>query len=64
MQNQRSLALASLPAGSAVVMVGPEGCFVTFEIELVCAVLDQRVHLGACTRSVDATLMAALALGA
>ena len=45
-------------------MVGPEGCFVTFEIELVCAVLDQRVHLGACTRSVDATLMAALALGA
>ena len=57
-------ALASVPEGSAVVMVGPEGGFVPFEIELACAVVAQRVHLGARTLSVDTALTAALALGA
>ena len=57
-------ALASVPAGSAVVMVGPEGGFVPFEIELACAVVAQRVHLGERTLSVDTALTAALALGA
>ena len=45
-------------------MVGPEGGFVPFEIELACAVVAQRVHLGARTLSVDTALTAALALGA
>ena len=58
------LALASAPAGHAVVMVGPEGGFVPFEIELACAVVAQRVHLGERTLSVDTALTAALALGA
>ena len=57
-------ALASVPAGQAVVMVGPEGGFVPFEIELACAVVAQRVHLGERTLSVDTALTAALALGA
>ena len=53
-----------MPAGQAVVMVGPEGGFVPFEIELACAVVAQRVHLGERTLSVDTALTAALALGA
>ena len=57
------LALASAPAGHAVVMVGPEGGFVTFEIELACSVVAQRVHLGERTLSVDTALTATLALG-
>ena len=58
------LALASAPGGPAVVMVGPEGGFVPFEIELACAVVAQRVHLGERTLSVDTALTATLALGA
>ena len=58
------LALASAPAVHAVVMVGPEGGFVPFEIELACAVVAQRVHLGERTLSVDTALTATLALGA
>ena len=57
------LALASAPAGHAVVMVGPEGGFVPFEIELACSVVAQRVHLGERTLSVDTALTATLALG-
>ena len=58
------LALASAPAGHAVVMVGPEGGFVPFEIELACSVVAQRVHLGERTLSVDTAFTATLALGA
>ena len=58
------LALASAPGGHAVVMVGPEGGFVPFEIELACSAVAQRVHLGERTLSVDTALTAALALGA
>ena len=58
------LALASAPAVHAVVMVGPEGGFVPFEIELACAVVAQRVHLGERTLSVDTALTATLAMGA
>ena len=57
------LALADVPAGQAVVMVGPEGGFVPFEIELACAVVAQPVHLGERTLSVDTALTSALALG-
>jgi RsmE family RNA methyltransferase len=57
------LALASATAGHAVVMVGPEGGFVPFEIELACAVVAQRVHLGERTLSVDTALTTVLALG-
>ena len=57
------LALASAPAGHAVVMVGPEGGFVPFEIELACSVVAQRVHLGERTLSVDTAFTATLALG-
>ena len=57
------LALASAPVGHAVVMVGPEGGFVPFEIELACSVVAQRVHLGERTLSVDTALTATLALG-
>ena len=57
------LALASAPGGHAVVMVGPEGGFVPFEIELACSAVAQRVHLGERTLSVDTALTTVLALG-
>ena len=57
------LALEAVPAGNAVVMVGPEGGFVPFEIELACDTIAKRVHLGGRTLSVDTALTTALALG-
>ena len=57
------LALSQTPAVPALVMIGPEGGFVPFEIELALSVVAQRVHLGARTLSVDTALPAALALG-
>ena len=56
-------ALADVPAGDAVVMVGPEGGFVPFEIDLVCSIIARRVHLGGRTLSVDTALTCALAQG-
>ena len=58
-----SLALRETPPGDAVVMVGPEGGFVPFELELAQAVLAQPVHLGSRTLSVDTALTSALAQG-
>ena len=58
-----SLALRDTPRGDAVVMVGPEGGFVPFELELAQAVIAQPVHLGSRTLSVDTALTTALAQG-
>ncbi len=58
-----SLALRETPPGDAVVMVGPEGGFVPFELELAQAVIAQPVHLGSRTLSVDTALTSALAQG-
>ena len=58
-----SLALRETPPRDAVVMVGPEGGFVPFELELAQAVLAQPVHLGSRTLSVDTALTSALAQG-
>ena len=44
-------------------MVGPEGGFVPFEIDLVCSILARRVHLGGRTLSVDTALTCVLAQG-
>ena len=55
------LALAEQPPGPAVVMIGPEGGFVPFEIELAQRVVARRVHLGVRTFSVDTALTSVLA---
>ena len=57
------LALADVPDGDAVVMVGPEGGFVPFEIDLACQTIANRVHLGGRTLSVDTALTSSLAIG-
>ena len=44
-------------------MVGPEGGFVPFELELAQTVIAQPVHLGSRTLSVDTALTTALAQG-
>ena len=53
--------LAQMPPVPAVVMIGPEGGFVPFEIELAERLIAQRVHLGARILSVDTALPAVLA---
>ena len=53
--------LAEAPAVPAVVMIGPEGGFVPFEIALAERVIAQRVHLGSRIFSVDTALPAVLA---
>jgi 16S rRNA (uracil1498-N3)-methyltransferase len=55
------LALAEAPPVPAVVMIGPEGGFVPFEIQLAEAVIARRVSLGARTLSVDTALVTVLA---
>ncbi|MBM5825451.1 MAG: 16S rRNA (uracil(1498)-N(3))-methyltransferase [Cyanobacteria bacterium M_surface_10_m2_119] len=55
------LALAEAPPRPAVVMVGPEGGFVPFEIALAEAVIARRVCLGPRTLSVDTALITVLA---
>ena len=56
-------ALAETPAKHAVVMIGPEGGFVPFELDLAQSLMAQPVHLGPRVFSVDTALTAALALG-
>ena len=56
-------ALAESPARPAVVMIGPEGGFVPFELDLAQSLIAQPVHLGPRVLSVDTALTAALALG-
>lgn len=58
-----SLALRDTPQGQAVVMVGPEGGFVPFELNLVQQVIGRPVHLGSRTLSVDTALTSVLAQG-
>jgi len=53
--------LAEMPAEPAVVMIGPEGGFVPFEVALAEAVIAERVHLGCRILSVDTALPAVLA---
>jgi 16S rRNA (uracil1498-N3)-methyltransferase len=60
-QMNAPLALADVPPVPAVVMIGPEGGFVPFEVELAERVIAQQVHLGARVLSVDTALPAALA---
>ena len=57
-----SQALEAMPATAAVVLIGPEGGFVPFELELAQRVIAQPVHLGARILSVDTALTAVLAL--
>jgi len=42
-------------------MIGPEGGFVPFELDLAESVHAERVHLGARTLSVDTALVSVLA---
>lgn len=56
-------ALSSAAAGPAVVMIGPEGGFVPFELDLAQAVIARPVHLGERLLSVDTALATVLALG-
>lgn len=53
-------AFADQPKMPAVVMVGPEGGFVPFEIDLAQAVIAERVNLGVRTFSVDTALTVVL----
>jgi 16S rRNA (uracil1498-N3)-methyltransferase len=59
MGGERSL--AEVPPVPAVVMIGPEGGFVPFEVELAEQVIAQRIHLGGRVLSVDTALPTALA---
>ena len=56
-------ALADAPGQPAVVMIGPEGGFVPFEIQLAESVGARRVSLGPRILSVDTALVTVLALG-
>jgi RsmE family RNA methyltransferase len=55
------MTLAEAPPVPAVVIIGPEGGFVPFEIELAEAVIAQRVSLGERILSVDTALITVLA---
>ena len=54
-------ALATTAHQPAVVMIGPEGGFVPFEVQLAEAAGAQRVHLGERILSVDTALITVLA---
>ena len=54
-------ALAEAPPLPAVVMIGPEGGFVPFELQLAEVVIAQRVSLGERVLSVDTALITVLA---
>lgn len=54
-------ALADAAGAPAVVMIGPEGGFVPFEVQLVSEVIATPVHLGKRILSVDTALTAVLA---
>ncbi len=55
------MALAEVAPVPAVVMIGPEGGFVPFEVELAESVIAQRVGLGERILSVDTALITVLA---
>ena len=58
---EAGLGLSAVATQPAVVMIGPEGGFVPFELELAERMGAQRVHLGARTLSVDTALTTVLA---
>ena len=53
--------LADQARGPAVVLIGPEGGFVPFEVNLAESVIAQRIHLGGRILSVDTALTTVLA---
>ncbi len=53
--------LSTVAGAPGVIMLGPEGGFIPFEIDLVCSVGARRAHLGKRVLSVDTALAAALA---
>ena len=57
------LALVDAPPQPALVMIGPEGGFVPFEVQLAEAVIARRVSLGGRILSVDTAFTSVLALG-
>ncbi len=57
------MGLATAATGPALVMIGPEGGFVPFEVQLAESVIAQRVHLGDRILSVDTALTTVLAQG-
>jgi RsmE family RNA methyltransferase len=59
--SEAPMALADAPPEPAVVMIGPEGGFVPFEIQLAESVIARRVGLGARILSVDTALITVLA---
>lgn len=56
-----SNSLADQTRGPGVVLIGPEGGFVPFEVNLAESVIAQRVHLGGRILSVDTALTTVLA---
>ena len=60
---EASVALSEYASSPAMVMIGPEGGFVPFELQLVQSVLARPVHLGQRILSVDTALSSVLALG-
>jgi RsmE family RNA methyltransferase len=59
--HQAAEPLSSQPAQAAVVLIGPEGGFVPFELQLAETLIAQRVHLGDRVLSVDTALTTVLA---
>ena len=55
------ISLAEAPPGPAMVMIGPEGGFVPFEVQLAESVRAQRMGLGERILSVDTALVTVLA---
>ena len=60
---EATVALSQYASSPAMVMIGPEGGFVPFELNLVQSVIARPVHLGQRILSVDTALAAVLALG-
>ena len=59
--HQATEPLSSKPPQAAVVLIGPEGGFVPFELQLAETLIAQRVHLGDRILSVDTALTTVLA---
>ena len=60
---EASVALSEYASSPAIVMIGPEGGFVPFELNLAQSVIARPVHLGQRILSVDTALASVLALG-
>ena len=60
---EASVPLSEYASSPAMVMIGPEGGFVPFELQLVQSVLARPVHLGQRILSVDTALASVLAVG-